>query len=406
VSSTHAEPRRANIRRADPRALWRYGLLRDLGLPDLYLVLQACRLRRGLQGTAKQERAYLGLRRCIEDPDTSSLPKRKDYTNWRNADPERRERYPAATYIIAAFGNTWDDALEAVTGARREILLRRKTARGRSLSQVALCAWFDAWLRTLDSEQHLKRDDFEVFLEGYQRDAHPELGIAPGWFQYRREFGSWDAFLLDRRVHHRAASPRRRVRTADGAMVAIIPHVLQAAGTPDAASDAYRAPSKAPDEDALEEWKEVLVAAAGELGPHLSYPQYNRWRDRNFDAYQDATGKPLPHSRTLMRHLGGGSWPQAKVAAGLISQRDADSGRTRLKRGDDELLDIVCIAIEQKCRTRAHYVRWRPRYRRDQTSASGDPWTPDVDTLLARFGGPDKRWKLVMAAAEAYGQIR
>jgi hypothetical protein len=107
-----------------------------------------------------------------------------------------------------------------------------------------------------------------------------------------------------------------------------------------------------------------------------------------------------------MRHLGGGSWPQAKVAAGLISQRDADSGRTRLKRGDDELLDIVCIAIEQKCRTRAHYVRWRPRYRRDQTSASGDPWTPDVDTLLARFGGPDNRWKLVMAAAEAYGQIR
>jgi hypothetical protein len=341
-------------------------MLRDKGLADLHLVLHSCRVRRGLQGTEKQERCYLAVSRFLNDP-TTRPHRRSDYRAWRAADEGRRQTYPSDGFIVNAFGGRWENALSAVASARFEPLLRRKSAVGGERGKEELRAWCDEWLASLPEDCKPKREDFTAFLAGFRKTPHATLGRAPSWDPFRRVFKSWQGLLDDRGV--------ARLTKSGGVPVSSTPR----AGT-------------------LQEQTEMLLAAAAKLGRHLSYPQYDRWRAHNAADWLERTGKPLLTSMTLKTHLGNGSWLQAKVTVGLISQSEADAGRTRLKHSDDEVLDVFRLFLREMDQSRAAYNRWRGTFERTQAELGEDSWAPSDASLLRRFGGEGAEWELVIAA--------
>lgn len=223
----------------------------------------------------------------------------------------------------------------------------------------------------------LMYDHFLAFL-AKQRD---EPGTpARGWAPYRRAFGRWEGLL-------RAADCWQRSQTA---MVA-----ASRASEPKPPPNAPRVYSSTPTAVLLR----TLRYAASRFGPTISKPQYENWRARMLLCAQ-RHGRPMPtipSSATMIKRCG--SWPAAKLEAGLLTAQELADQPDRRSHRPEVLTESAWLAMcaHGSSVSDTQYVLWR-RGRLQQLRLDGVPVArvPRAELLRTHLGGEHCDWSVVL----------
>lgn len=397
-------------RQADAGARHDFADLRDRDLVDLFCVLDALDARLDIQTTtAKQERGRNAVQLFIYD--RGFFPSSSEYERWREGDP-RRKSLPTDSTIRRAFGGSWDDVRAAFGEGpgRPDLTARRGISNGPRFEKPELSSIFTTWVGTLSPSAPLLRDAFEAWLTAEADQPTTDLHRVPRSFDpFRRPdtFGGWRPLLEEHGVADRAArgGTQRRVRSPQYRARLLDPVGPERfGGTP--------APPTAPPADMqLTAVRELLAslpdselwaddrspdnlrglrAAASLFGPLVSYPQYNEVRElAREEAFSRALECDWPHSRQLTKRWG--SWPQAKVAAKVMTPAEAVAGSTRHRYGDPELEQYLLCALRELGlgMSSTAFDAWRPDHKAERERRGLRPRVPEAALVAARLGEGD-----------------
>jgi hypothetical protein len=347
-------------RTVDALAMALFGVARELPAAERRVLLSAID---GRLYNVSGERARLALevlRRC--ERETQQTVSKRRYERWRESHPER-ETLPSSTYVANSLGGSWARAMDAagVTPSVEHATFRWHR-QGPAPSDQEVCAELCRCAQEV-------REDFT--------------------------FGEYRAWALQQR----AEGPERRgLLISPSTFIHRFESFAQArlaAGLTE--SRRHRGPRGNYAEYTREACITVLQAAARETRSRpLTVRAYMRWRASQLeDARRRGIWRPVPEWKSIRDRFD--SWPQALVAAGIISPGTAaEYFRGQGQRVPDEhIARWLCAAAAElgPKMTGFAYRRWREKQIDSQTAG----YPPSLRVLQLRFG----RWSAAVSSADA-----
>ena len=128
-------------------------------------------------------------------------------------------------------------------------------------------------------------------------------------------------------------------------------------------------------------------AGAALFGSLVSYPQFNELRELGRDeAFSRGLECDWPHSRQLTKRWG--SWPHAKVAAGVMTPDEAEAGSTRHRYSDQDLEQYLLCALRDLGLglTDVEFDAWRPEHKAERKRHGLRPRAPEASLVAGRLG--------------------
>ena len=308
----------------DPMALNLFRQLREMDDRDRRFVLQQLD---GSLASASSERIVL-VRSAMElfVAETGEALSKKRYERWRLARADRAT-LPSATFVANTWNGSWSTAMDklgfqpaADHAARRMAMNRAPLSDSELLEHLRACADELGGTPRMSDYHRWRREKLR----------RPGSAMYASQQTYRRRFGGWHQAIEAAGLQPRAVVPSARV--AEWSV-----------------------------EDALG----YLRAADAQSGPgRMRVSQYDDWRRRRLASLAVSGSRAaIPYGAAISRRLGG--WLPALAAAGLISDRAAQSYRVGHGRSfsDTELDDALArFARETDCApTSTAYQSWCER---------------------------------------------
>jgi len=339
----------------DPVALNLFRQLRKMDDCDRRFVLRELD---GSLASASSERIVL-VRSAMElfVAETGEALSKKRYERWRLARADRAT-LPSATFVVNTWTGSWSTAMDKLGfEPAADHAARRMAMSGAPLSDSALLEHLRACAAELGATPRVS--DYH----DWRRENLRRPGSAPyaGPQTYRRRFGSWRLAVEAAGLLTRAVTPSARV-------------------------------AQWTVEDALG----YLREADAQSGPgRMRVSQYDDWRRQRLAALPlSGSSTAIPYGAAISNRLGG--WLPALAAAGLISDRAAQSYRVGHGRAfsDTELDEALArFARETDCSpTSTAYQSWCKRTMEDDVGVH----LPGRTAVCLRLG----TW------ADAAGRIR
>jgi hypothetical protein len=390
---------------AHPLARQGWSQLRDRSEADRRLVFDA--LQRRLEvgpTTTKQEQALYALRRWMELHTTDKAPSRRRYDDFRSAKADPRA-WPSATLIRNAFGGSWEAATAVVEGRpEANVLVRRKTTRGKKFGAGLLKKILLAWIETVPEDRNLRQAEFIAWclqessrpdsrFERYPRTTNSIAAALGGWRDALAAVGALD----------RHFEPAKRLRDEEQTRKAIKSRISLAR-----APKSKRGRFKSEGLIAWLRWaqKQMLTASP------ISQENYGELRRRALETTR-RQGRVLriPSQATIAGRFG--SWAQALEAAGLADP-NAPPSHDRRPYSEAELaqaVDDAQIAMSMSMSddqdatangvTENEYRLWRIEELKRRRLYDPTARLPSLISLKLRFGGPKQEWKEVLRRVRA-----
>lgn len=107
----------------------------------------------------------------------------------------------------------------------------------------------------------------------------------------------------------------------------------------------------------------------------------------------------MPCSSNLIRRIDG-SWPRAKLRAGLIEEKDLRLLTTSAYDDADLLADVAAAASAiGRQMTRTEYQLWRETEGQRRRRLDPRARVASETLIRMRFGGPGRKWRIAVRAA-------
>ena len=406
---------------AHPLARHLWASLRGRSEADRRLVLEALRRRidprtatpnQAIAAAALQrfEIARSEARRGAPDaPSTPAWmqgpPSRRRYNTFRSgkSDPAG---WPSSQFISNAFSGNWTSALQAAgLAVAPDVLARRRTRRPGSFTKPELYDIVLAWVREVDShtpDRCLESTRFYGWMTQQSRSPTPGFERFPSRPTLIKYLGSWIDILNALSLAHRhpmMPGVRRKAEAAEGWVKDAVSSLdLSAVG----GRTSVGGPNRGYREEELLAWVAWLTAKMSEeRRTALEMRQWDRLRPCLLLRMVEEKRRlvTVPSAAKICAHPHIGSWPQAKVRAGICPPEPAVVKRRR-PRWDDARLETVMI---NAARSLGHLPSGSEyRAYRSKTLAQlreSDPWAslPSKDTIKLRLGLPSQTWADALA---------
>jgi hypothetical protein len=323
--------------------------------------------------TENQELALRALKLC--QASKGSIAERV-YRAWR-LDQDVPRDLPSAEFIRRAFGG-WAEAEAAFAGRPTPDItaLRLKTS-GQEIPAKRIEHAIRTWAAGIDPDEPLEARAFIVWCQQQPTDGEGCLGRLPrSAMTLYRKLGRWKPLLIRLGLGYRHR------------------HALRVEGDTRAEIDISSAPSEEQhpmSDEGLLRWLR-WIAGLLEDDEYLDREIFDKLVQR-VRAIAIAHGQALDAPCSTAFDDRWGRWAAAKAAAGLDDRLHPRGQTTRYST--EEIRDRVADAI------RAHgdelkstmYQVWRHQQR---TSGQVRNRIPDVTSVCARLGGPNRKWSVAL----------
>ena len=314
-----------------------FAVLRDLTETDRVFVIRALQGRSRPRASARERMVLAALERCQQDLGEQTISKRR-YERWRDGHAERGS-LPSSKMVAGVLGGTWSAAMHRAgvrpAGDHRGERLSRMggwPTDEQALDAIAECA---AALRV----RELSFAAYRNWARGEMAAGGREPALLISMSSMLRRFGSW-AQAVDRAGVGLVSGPAGPTTVCCRYST---PHML---------------------------WviQQAHAQTVSSPGKPLTVLQYEHWRRAATGEAEGPDGRPTrPNGEAIKARLG--SWPDALLAAGVMSAAQAHSYvRGHGKRLPAQLVArVLWRAYEQLDGrlTAGRYANWRRAHRDD-----------------------------------------